>query len=159
MIIVNNEGAEHQAGFSLTGEPSAYTHSSGAVPMVASTGDLWARTWSSHTSVYRSNPWLYAVGQLLSRTSARLPFKVYKKNRQTREKELVYKGMNGRAELLARALEYPGGGVSRNALRFATMTDEIVHGNALWKIIDSGDSVVGFRRIPWAYVTVQEHDG
>lgn len=156
MIFLDEHGAPHRAAEFTTG--TNYISSGGAVPYIKAPLDEWARSWKSHDYVYRTNPWLWAVGDLLARTGGRMPMKCYQGVGNDRKR--VLSSYKGRPQRLAMALENPGFGVSRWALRYGTIVDRIKHGNALWRIQDGGDGqVIGFRRIPWAHVQLVELGG
>lgn len=111
--------------------------------------------WVDYQTIYRNNPWLWAVVNLIARSSSRMPVIVTRpsdKGEQLRDR--VAPGTGSNAARLARALLSPGGGVSWQAHQYGTTVDRMVLGNALWRIEGGarGVSIDGFSRIPWKYI-------
>lgn len=127
------------------------------VGLIADADGLVSRS-ISYSNVYRTNPWLWAVVQLLSRTSSRFPSKVYR-NLGDGDRERVRPGDGTREGTLAAALRRPGNRRSWQTLKFATMIDRQVHGNALWVIERDRSGYTGFTRIPWRFVMIEQQLG
>ncbi|MGH9248310.1 MAG: phage portal protein [Acidimicrobiales bacterium] len=110
----------------------------------------------SYGTIYRANPWLWAVVNTIARGVARLPLKLYRDMGETRER--VLPGKTSAAARLAWALRYPGfkEAVSRRSLWYATVVDRLVRGNGLWQVHRDRDGVVGFQRHPWRWVVLDE---
>lgn len=114
---------------------------------------------ASYAAIYKGNPWVYALVQVLARTLARMPLKVYELdsegNRQRVRSDVVHDRRLTPAEQLDHVLRKPNPGQSPFTLRYATLIDRFVYGNALWtKQRDHDGRVVGLWRAPWRRVTV-----
>lgn len=116
------------------------------------------RQFRSYAHVYRANPWLWACVNLLARSMARFPMKVYRQVGE--ESERLRGGGGSRAATLARALERPGNGRSQKTLVHSTMVDRLVNGNGVWFTErDRVGNYLGFTRVPWKYVGIEEIAG
>ncbi|MEM9465284.1 MAG: phage portal protein [Actinomycetota bacterium] len=132
-----------------------------AVPLIGR-GRSYLKTanWVQYQTVYRTNPWLWAVVNLIARSSSRMPLVVSLPSDQgSGLRDVVQPGSNTEAARLAKALRSPGRGVSWQAQQYGTTVDRLVQGNALWEIEREGASIDGFRRIPWTKVTTGERAG
>lgn len=103
-----------------------------------------------YTTIYQTNPWLWAVVQLKARSFSRMPPKVFR-----REGTLDVRAYEGRGAQLEQRLRKPGGGVSWQARQKATMIDYQVTGNALWIINSDRAGINGFDLVPWSTIRVQ----
>ncbi|MCP3854019.1 MAG: phage portal protein [Actinomycetia bacterium] len=152
----------HSAGFSLTGDvpstPITISTGGSSVPIIEA-GETFRRSWVDYGTIYRSNPWLWAVVNLIARSAARMPSKVYRDPEPGGVRERVYPGRSAQAPRLALSLRRPGGGVAWQALKYATTVDRLVRGNALWRIRDDRTGVVGFDRFPWREISVKHDSG
>ncbi len=111
--------------------------------------------WTDYDVVYRSNPWLWAVINLVARSSSRTPITVTRPHPDHADlREPVAPGTGSNPARLARALRKPADGRSWQAQQYGTTVDRLVRGNALWEIEGglNGLSIDGFRRIPWKYI-------
>lgn len=107
-------------------------------------------------TIYKTNPWLFAVVDLIARSYSRMPPKMY---RHDADGDQV-RAEGGRGHQLENVLRAPGNGVSSVTLRKMTMHDRLLRNNALWRIHGGNlDEITGFERIPWKYVDVKNHDG
>ncbi|MDZ7732210.1 MAG: phage portal protein [Acidimicrobiia bacterium] len=127
----------------------------GEVSLISDADGLVLRN-VSYSNVYRTNPWLWAVVQLLARSGARFPMKVYR-DLPGGSKERIRPSGASRASTLARAFRRPGNGVSWQTLVHGTWVDRMVHGNAMWVVErDRVGAYLGFRRIPWRHVVTEQ---
>lgn len=131
----------------------------GAIRLVGSLGK--ART-ATYIAIYRTNPWVYAAVNAISRSIARLPGHVYMldangdKERQRFDVPQT-PGRPSAGVTLDRLLNVNDDGISRIGWYGATLRDRLIHGNALWEILGAG-SPTGLRRIPWKNVEHVEED-
>lgn len=124
----------------------------GNLPMAPSMG---VRQWATYRMVYRTNPWVFASVQMLSKGIARLPlhtFSTDSKGHYVRERGDLPNSL-GRPtgpQQLDKMLRNGFSGLSRNAMFGSTMNDRLVCGNGLWRILrDTYGAPNAFRRIPW----------
>lgn len=124
----------------------------GSLPMAPSMG---AQRWATYWQVYRTNPWVFASVNMLSRGIARLPLHTFStdaKGHFVRERGDL-PGTTGRPtgpQQLDKLLRNGFSGLSRNAMFGSTMTERLVYGNGLWRILrDAYGTPNGFRRIRW----------
>lgn len=116
---------------------------------------LWARTVDVGV-IYKTNPWLTAVVDLIARSYARMPPKVYRTDGDGFDERVS----GGRGRRLETTLRTPGRGMSWVRLRKTTARDRLIRGNALWLIhSDDGVTWTGVERIPWRAVSVRETGG
>lgn len=107
-------------------------------------------------AIYRSNPWLYAVVELIARSYSRMPPKIY----QPGPDGVTVRARTGRGGQLEGVLRRPGRGISWQDLQRGTARDKLIRGNALWVVhADSAGLVEGFERVPWQYVNVSTVGG
>lgn len=105
-------------------------------------------------TIYRTNPWLYAVINLKARSYSRMPPKLYQPGKDFNERA------TGRGAQLEQVLRRPGGGVSPVVLRLGTFRDKMTRGNALWRLhTTSTGQITGIERIPWCFVRVTDTFG
>lgn len=103
----------------------------------------------AYSTIYQTNPWLYAVVQLKARSFSRMPPKVFRA-----EGGLDVRARDGKGAQLEARLRKPGGGASWQARQKATMVDYQVSGNALWVINSGASGITGFDLVPWSRVNV-----
>lgn len=134
------------AGSIIDGETSGGGTSIGLLPGLSS--DMFTRLVDVRT-IYATNPWLFAVINLKSRSYSRMPPKLYQPGKDFNERA------TGRGAQLEQVLRRPGKGISPVALRLGTFRDKLTRGNALWRLHkNSTGTITGIERIPWCYVQV-----
>jgi HK97 family phage portal protein len=109
--------------------------------------------YATFLAILRQNPWVWACVQKLSTGMARLPLKVYRLNpdgSRERARSDTPGGPPG-ANGLDRLLRTPGVGIAGSTLRRKTVADQLVHGNALWRVSrDPGTLAInGLRHYRW----------
>lgn len=106
-------------------------------------------------TIYRTNPWLFAVVELIARNHARMPPKFYMRDAAGDQVRAT-----GRGAELELVLRRPGRGVSATSLQKGTSRDKLTRGNALWRLHTTTQGVItGIERIPWQYVRCRDHGG
>lgn len=107
-------------------------------------------------TIYKTNPWLYAVVNLKARSYSRMPPKIY----ETAADGYDERSTSGRGLQLEKALRRPGKGLSGTALRLGTARDRLTRGNALHRLhLAPFGAITGIERIPWSVVRVSEVAG
>lgn len=129
----------------------------GSVPLIP--GPDGTGVTASYTTLYRSNPWLFAAIQLKARGFARMPYKLHR-DRGDEGKQRVRANRDTVAGSLAYVMRRPGDGRSWQALQHATAIDRSVHGNAVWfPDRDRRGRFLAMRRVPFRFVRVEEIAG
>jgi len=128
--------------------------SPGAVALLPTLGTEMFSRFVDVRTIYRTNPWLFAVVNLKARSYSRMPPKIYQPGDEFDERA------TGRGRQLERVLRRPGNGVSPVVLRLGTFRDKLTRGNALWRLhTDQIGHITGIERIPWCYVRVDNSFG
>ena len=112
--------------------------------------------------IARTNPWLYAVIDLVARNFGRMPPKAYAFDSDGDQVRAVEAGgvASRRGAELERVLRNPGRGVSWVARQRGLAWDRLTHGNALEVVHrESTGLITGLERIPWNHVGWSDLDG
>ena len=151
MLHALRRSSHRASGTDLIEGPGSF---SGVSLLPAVTDGLLSRTVDVR-AIYRSNPWLYAVVELIARSYSRMPPKVYQP-----DSDGISVRASGRGAQLEQTLRRPGRGMSWQDLQRGTARDKLVRGNALWVVhSDSAGLVSGFERVPWQFVNVRDYSG
>lgn len=151
MRILTPDGSSvdvRQRAWPLAGLDFSTQHSA-RVFDVDLTGKL---TYEQYSTLYKTNPWLNAGVRAITWGISRAPFNVYKElpDGQRERVRPGRRGPVGAAARLERSLRTAPGRMGPQRRMRLTMTDYLVHGNALWVPDEQG----ALWHVPWRRVTV-----